>query len=123
MEGFKRAFKEGGLCAAFSTVFSLFAVSLFAVFVRAYAPSVLTIAIADRAILCAGNFVGALLFIRPGRALLKGGVSGALSLFVTALVFGFVGGFHFTALFLADLLLAFLFGGLGALLGAKIRKE
>ena len=104
MEAFKKGVRECGLAALLSTVFSLFAAALFAVFVRAYAPSDMTIAIIDRVILAVGIFAFSLLFIRRGGALWKGIIAGVLSLLLTTLVFG-------------------LFGGLGALLGIKIRKE
>ena len=109
MQAFKKAVGECGLAALLSAAFSLFGAALFAVFVRAYAPSDTTIAVVDRLILAAGVF--------------KGAAAGVLSLAVTTLIFGCIGGFHFTALFLADLLLCAAFGGLGALLGVKIRKE
>ena len=123
METFKRAVKECGLSALVSAVFCLFAVALFAVFVRAYAPSETTVAVINRVILAAGVFLSSFLFVHRERALFKGTAAGVLSLLVTTLVFGSIGGFHFTALFLADLLLCAVFGGLGALLGVKIRKE
>ncbi len=123
METFKKAVKECGLAAVLSTVFSLFALALFAVFVRAYAPSDTTIAIVDRIILSLGVFVFSLLFIRRERALFKGAAAGVLSLFLTTVVFGCIGGFHFTPMFLIELLLVAVFGGLGALLGVKLRKE
>lgn len=123
METFKKAVKECGLAAVVSTVFSLFALALFAVFVRAYAPSDTTIAIVDRIILSLGVFVFSLLFIRRERALFKGAAAGVLSLLLTTVVFGCIGGFHFTPMFLLELLLVAVFGGLGALLGVKLRKE
>ncbi len=123
MQAFKKAVGECGLAALLSAAFSLFGAALFAVFVRAYAPSDTTIAVVDRLILAAGVFLFCLLLIHRGRALFKGAAAGVLSLAVTTLIFGCIGGFHFTALFLADLLLCAAFGGLGALLGVKIRKE
>ena len=123
METFKKAVKECGLTAALSAAFSLFAVALFAVFVRAYAPSDTTIAIVDRIILSLGVFVFSLIFIRRERALFKGAAAGVLSLLLTTVIFGCIGGFHFTPMFLLELLLVAVFGGLGALLGVKLRKE
>ena len=123
METFKKAVKECGLTAALSAAFSLFALALFAVFVRAYAPSDTTIAIVDRIILSLGVFVFSLLFIRRERALFKGAAAGVLSLLLTTVIFGCIGGFHFTPMFLLELLLVAVFGGLGALLGVKLRKE
>ncbi len=123
METFKKAVKECGLTAALSAAFSLFALALFAVFVRAYAPSDTTIAIVDRIILSLGVFVFSLIFIRRERALFKGAAAGVLSLLLTTVIFGCIGGFHFTPMFLLELLLVAVFGGLGALLGVKLRKE
>ena len=100
METFKKAVKECGLTAALSAAFSLFALALFAVFVRAYAPSDTTIAIVDRIILSLGVFVFSLIFIRRERALFKGAAAGVLSLLLTTVIFGCIGGFHFTPMFL-----------------------
>lgn len=124
MEHFwKHAVKETLLAAVVATVFCLFAASLLAVFVRAFAPSDTTIAILDRGILALGVLLPCLFFVRPERSLFKGAAAGVLALLLTTLVFGLIGGFRFSVLWLADLLLAVLFGGLGALLGAKFRKE
>ena len=124
MENFwKRACIETGLAALTATIYSLFAAALFAVFVRAYAPSGLTITIVNQILKCAGVFVCALIFIRRERALFKGAASGALALLLTALVFGLIGGFRMGVFFLLELVLAVLFGGLGAICGGKLRKD
>ena len=124
MEGFwKRAVQETLLAAAATTVFSLFAVALFAVIVRAYAPSPVTITVVNQIIKCAGVFVFSLIFVRRERALFKGAAAGALALLFTTLIFGALGGFHITAFFALELLLCVLFGALGAVCGAKLRKE
>ena len=123
METFKKAVKESGLAAVCASAFCLFGVALLAVFVRAYAPSDTAIAIADRAISVAGTFVFSLLFVHRERALFKGLAAGALAFLITFTVFGCIGGFHFSAMLLADLLLCALSGGLGAALGVKLRKE
>ena len=124
MENFwKRALIETGLAALSATIFSLFAAALFAVFVRAYAPSGVTIAIVNQILKCLGIFVCTLIFVRRERALFKGAAAGALALLCSALVFGLIGGFHITAFFLLELLLTALFGGLGAICGGKFRKD
>lgn len=123
MEQFKRGLCEVLLSAAAATVASLFAAALFAVFVRAYAPSEITITVCNQAIKCAVVFLGAMLFVRRDRALFKGAAAGVVSLLFTALVFGVIGGFDFNVFFLAELLLSALFGGCGALCGVKLRKE
>ena len=124
MENFwKRACIETGLAALTTTIFSLFAAALFAVFVRAYAPSGVTITIVNQILKCAGVFVCSLIFIRRERALFKGAAAGVLALLLTALIFGMIGGFHAGVFFLLELLLAALFGGLGAICGGKLRKD
>ncbi len=123
METLKKAIKESGLAAICASAFCLFATALFAVFVRAYAPSEVTIAVVDRVILAAGVFLFSFVFVHRERALFKGAGAGALSFLLTVVIFGCIGGFHFSAMLLADLLLCALFGGLGALLGVKLRKE
>ncbi len=124
MQGFwKRAVVETSLAAILCTVFCLLAVALLAVFVRAFAPSDMTITIVNQAIKCAGAFVFSLLCIRSERALFKGAAAGLLSGIMTMLLFGAIGGFHLTVIFLAELLLGVVFGALGALCGKKLRKE
>lgn len=124
MENFwKHAVRETLFSAIAATIFCLFASALFAVFVRAFALSDTTIVILDRVILAVGVFASALLIVRPERALFKGAAAGAFALLLTTLIFGIIGGFRFTAFWVADFLLVLLFGGLGALLGAKLRKE
>ena len=123
MENFKRAVKETALASLSATIFCLFAVALFAVFVKAYAPSDTTIVVVNQVLKNAGIFLFTLLFVRRERALFKGAAAGLLALLITTLLFGIIGGFRFTVFFLAEVLLALLFGGLGALCGAKLRKE
>ena len=119
----KRAVKETLLSAAAATVFSRFAVALFAVCVRAYAPSAVTVNVVNQILKCAGVFVFSLIFVRRERALFKGAAAGVLALLLTTLIFGIIGGFYLNAFFIAELLLCALFGSLGALCGVKIRKE
>lgn len=119
----KHAIAETGLCALCATIYSLFAASLFAVFVRAYAPSGVTVTIVNQILKCAGIFVCSLIFIRPDRMLFKGAAAGVLTLLLTTLIFGMIGGFRMTAFFLAEFLLCALFGALGAICGGKLRKD
>ncbi len=124
MEDFwKHAITETVLAALSATIYSLFVSSLFAVFVRAYAPSGVTITIVNQILKCAGIFVCTLIFIRRERMLFKGAAAGVLALLLTTLIFGCIGGFRLTAFFLAELLLCALFGALGAICGGRIRKE
>lgn len=124
MEGFwKRACKETLLAALSAVIFCLFAAALFAVFVRAYAPSAVTVTIVNQILKCTGSFLFSLIFVRKERAFFKGLSAGALAFLFGTLIFGLIGGFRITAFFLLELLLSALFGGLGALAGGKIRKE
>ena len=124
MEGFwKRAFVETALAALTAAIFCLFAATIFAVFVRAYAPSDVTITVVNQVLKCVGIFLCTLIFIRRERALFKGAAAGVVALLVGTLIFGLIGGFHLSAIFLLELLLAALFGGLGAVCGGKMRKE
>lgn len=123
MNSIKSAVKQTLAAALLATVFALFSASLFAVFVRAYAPSDTTVAVVDRVILGLSAFFFPLLCIRRERALFKGAAAGTLFLFLTTLIFGLIGGFHFSVFFLAEILMCALLGALGALSGVKIRKE
>ncbi len=124
MQGFwKRAVLETATAAILCTVFCLLAVSLFAVFVRAFAPSDTTVTVVNQIIHCLGVFVFSLICVRSERALFKGAAAGLLSTVLTMLLFGAIGGFHITVIFLAELLLGIVFGALGALCGKKLRKE
>ena len=119
----KNAIKEVLLAAAFAAVYCLLAEALLAVFVRAYALSEAVITASNLLIKTAGAFAFALIFIRGERALFKGMAAGVLALLLTTLLFGAIGGFHFTPLFLLDVLLCTLAGGGGAAVGRKLRKE
>lgn len=119
----KRAIREIFKSVLVCTAYCLFALALFAVFVRAFAPSSGTITVVNWLIKFLGVFLCSLLFVRSGRAFFKGAVSGVCAVVLTMIVFGLIGGFHLSALFLAELLLGAVIGGAGAVCGAKIRKE
>ena len=124
MEGFwKRAFIETILAALSAVIFCLFAAAIFAVFVRAYAPTDVTITVVNQILKCLGIFGCSLIFIRKERSLFKGAASGVLALLIGTLVFGLIGGFHVKVIFLLELLLGAIFGGLGAVCGGKLRKD
>ena len=124
MENFwKRACFETLITALTTSIFCLFAAALFAVFVKAYAPSDVTVTIVNQILRCTGIFIFSMLFIRKDRALFKGAAAGVLALLVSTLIFGLIGGFHMTAFFLLELFLAAFFGALGALCGGKLRKD
>lgn len=112
------------LTAVIVTAFCLFALALFAVFVRAFAPSDGVITAVNWCIKCVGIFLFSLIFIKGERALFKGMATGGLSVLLTMLVFAIVGGgFHLTPFFLVELLIGLIVGGLGAICGAKLRKN
>ena len=124
MGGFlKDAAKQTLRAAVLCTVFCLLATALFAVFVRAFSPSDSLITEINWFLRLTGVFLFSLLFVRRERALFKGMAAGILSVLLTMLIFGFIGGFHVTAWFLLELLAGAAFGGAGGLLGAKIGKE
>ena len=119
----RRATIEVVRTAFFTTVFSLFALALVAVFVRAYAPSQLTITAVNWTVKCVGIFLFSIFFIGRERALFKGLAAGVLSAILTMFVFAAIGGgFHVNWLFLAELVLCAACGGAGALIGAKLHK-
>ena len=107
-----------------TTAFCLFALALVAVFVRAYAPPQIVLTAVNWSLKCVGSFCFCMIFIRRERALFKGLSAGFLSVFLTMFLFAAIGGgFHLDWLFLAEIVLISVLGGLGGLLGAKLRKE
>ena len=73
---------------------------------------------------CLAVFVFSLICIKKERAFFKGLAAGFVSVFLTMFLFAAIGGgFHLNLLFLPELVLSTLCGGLGALLGAKLRKD
>ena len=120
----KRAVWEIVKAVLLSAVFCLFFEAIFAIVIRAAAPSDTLITAINWVIKCLAVFVFSLLCIRRERSFFKGLVAGCLAVFVTMLLFAAIGGgFHLTVLFLPEILLSTLAGGLGALLSAKLRKE
>ncbi len=107
----------------FSLVGCLLAESVFAFFVRSFALPSETVRTVNWIIQAVACTVCGIFTVRSERALFKGMAGGVLSVLVTMLVFGFIGGFHLNALFLLKLLLGALCGGAGAILGVKLRKE
>ena len=120
----RRALREIALAALFCTLFCLVAMSLFAVFVRAYAPADGIVLAVNHTLKGAGAFAFCMAFIRRERAFFKGLAAGALAAVVTMLLFAAIGGgFRLSALFAAELAGCALLGGMGALAGAKLHKE
>lgn len=121
---FKRAAAEVLRACVASTLLCLFAEALFAVFVRAYAPSNAVIRAVNWVIEGALCFLTAMLFVHRERALFKGMAAGALSVFLTMLVFAAVGGgMYLDGFFALKLFLCTAVSGGGAYLGVALRKE
>ena len=120
----KRAAWELIKTALLTAVFCLFFEAIFALIIRAAAPSDILITAVNWVIKCAAVFLFSMLFIKRERAFFKGLAAGLLAVFITMFLFAAIGGgFHLNILFLPELVLSTLCGGLGALLGAKLRKE
>ena len=124
MENFGRAVREVALAALFCTLFYLVATALAAVFVCAYAPADGAVLAVNWVIKCAGAFLFPLLFVHAPRALFKGAAAGVCACVIAMLLFAAIGGgFRLNALFLVELLVCGGLGGLGALVGRKLRRE
>ena len=123
-EFFRRACLESLRAVLFCVGLCLAGETLFAVFIRAFSPSAATILGVNAAIESVCAFVSCALCIRRERALFKGLAAGALCVVCDTLVFGAIAGnIALTAFFALKLLLGAVAGGLGALLGANLRKE
>ncbi len=124
MENFKKAAWETGKAALCYAAFSLFALAIVAVIVKACAPSDAVIRILNWSVKCIGAFLFSLLFIKKERALFKGIAAGILGVILTMFLFAAIGGgFHITWFFPLELFVCGLLGGAGALLSAKLRKN
>ena len=120
----KRAAWEIFKAALLTAVFCLFFEAIFAVIIRAASPSDTLITAINWIVKCMAVFVFCMLCIRRERAFLKGLIAGLVAVFLTMFLFAAIGGgFYLNILFLPELLLSALSAGLGALLGAKLRKE
>ena len=120
----KRAAWELIKTALLTAVFCLFFEAIFAIVIRAASPSDTLITAINWVVKCLAVFVFSLLCIKRERAFFKGLLAGLISVFLTMFLFAAIGGgFHLNILFLPEILLSTLSGGLGALLGAKLRKE
>ena len=121
---FKRAVWEIVKASLATAAFCLFFEAIFALIIRAASPSNALITSINWIFKCVAIFSFSLLFIRRERAFFKGLIAGCLSVFLTMLLFAAIGGrFHLNILFLPEVILCTLMGGLGALLSAKLRKE
>lgn len=121
---FKRAAWETVKTALVTAAFCLFSEAIFALIVRACSPSRAVVTAVNWAIKCLGIFVFSMIFVKKERAFFKGIAAGVLSVFLTMFLFAAIGGgFYLDILFLPEILLCALTGGLGAILGAKLRKE
>ncbi len=107
-----------------TAVFCLFFEAIFAVIIRAASPSAALVTAINWIVKCISVFVFSLICIRKERAFFKGLAAGLVAVFLTMFLFAAIGGgFHLDILFLPELVLSTLAGGLGALLGTKLRKE
>lgn len=97
---------------------------VFAVVINLACPSGITVKIVNGIIQEAGVFFGSVLAVKKGRALFKGMAVGGAGCLCTALLFGAIGGgFYFTPFLWVEWALSPLFGGLGAIVCAKVKKE
>ncbi|MCI9503984.1 MAG: DUF3792 family protein [Clostridia bacterium] len=120
----KRAVWEAAKAALSATAFCIIAEAIFALIVRACAPSQGMITAVNYLIKGLGIFVFSMIFIRRDRAFFKGLAAGFCSVFLTMFLFAAIGGgFHVGIWFLLELPLCVLLGGAGALLGAKFGKD
>ncbi len=121
---FKRAAWEIVKTVLLTAVFCLFFEAIFAIIIRAASPSTVLVTAVNWVVKCAAVFVFSLICIKRERAFFKGLAAGLVAVFVTMFLFAAIGGgFYLDILFLPEMLLSTLSGGLGALLGAKLRKE
>ncbi len=118
-----RAILEGLRYLLFSLLFCLLAEALFAVFVQAFSPAGWIIVTVNWAIQLTACLLGGALFLHAGRVLFKGLICGAVSVLVTMIVFGAIGGFSLTPFFILKLILGAVLGAAGGILGVKLRKE
>ncbi len=111
------------LIAAFAAaLFSLFALSVAAIFVKVFLPPETVVTAVNWCVKCVAAFLSSCIFIKGERALLKGVGAGVLYAVLALILFSFIGGWHFDAFFLLELVVCGILGGAGALLGAKLRK-
>ncbi len=118
-----RALGEVAKCCLFVLLFCLLAESLFAVFIQAFSLSGSAVRAVNWLIQAVACLLGGALFLRAGRTLYKGLAAGVLSVLLTMLVFGIIGGFYLDALFLLKLLLGAAACVFGGVIGVKVRKE
>lgn len=119
---FKGVF-EAVLAALAAAVFSLFALAIAALFVRGFLLPQTAVTAIDWSIRCVAVFLGSLFLIGKERALFKGMGAGIMFCFLTLLLFGLIGGnWQLDIFFLLELVVCIILGGVGALVGAKLRK-
>lgn len=124
MEGsaVKRAVWEIVRTALLVTVFHLFVSAIAAIIIKATAPSDAAIVATNWSIKCIGVFLLCLVAIGKERALIKGAIAGAVSVFLSLFAFAAIGGgFHVSVWFLLEIPVCAVLGGLGALVGARMK--
>ena len=119
----RAAGKQVGLAALCGAIVSLFALALAAVFVKNFALPQPTVTAINWSVKCLASFLGSVLFVKGERALFKGAGAGVLYTVLTLLLFAAIGGgFHIDGFFVLELAVCGILGGVGGLLGAKLRK-
>ena len=119
----KTVMKETALAAVSAAAFYLFAAAIFAAVMKHGVPHAAVIAV-NWSLKGLGALIFPLLFVHKGHAFFKGAAAGALSCVLALFLFAAIGcGFYLTALYPAELLFTACLGGLGAVLGVKLRKE
>ncbi|MDE5547405.1 MAG: hypothetical protein K2J30_00185, partial [Clostridia bacterium] len=120
--GIKRAVWEVARTALLVTVFNLFAMAIAAIIVKAVAPSDGAIVATNWSIKCISVFLLCLAFVGKERALIKGAIAGVVSVLLSLFAFAAIGGgFHVSVWFILEFPVCAILGGLGALLGARLK--
>ena len=122
-KGIGTAGKQIALAAFCGAVFSLLALALAAVFVKNFSLPQPTVTAINWSVKCVAAFFGSVLFVKGERALFKGVGAGVLYTVLTLFLFAAIGGgFHVDGFFVLELAVCGILGGVGGLLGAKLRK-
>ena len=123
-EFFLNAVKQILFAVVFGAVFSLLCLAVAVIIVKNFSTPQAGVTAINWCVKCVASFLAGALFIRGERALLKGAGAGVLFSVLTMLLFAIIGGgFHVDGFFVLELAVCAILGGVGGLLGAKLRKE